>query len=279
MSAEYIIYADESIKQGRYFSNFYGGVLVRSRDVDRVRGLLDAKKTELHCFGEVKWERVTSNYLEKYQSLINTFFDLVQQDIVKVRIMFTQNAIVPEGLTAEQRANEFQLLYYQFIKHAFGLKYSNETGLPIRLRLYLDRIPDTQEKVAIFKGYLAGLNQSIDFQQAQIRIREEQIAEVDSSDHSILQCLDIVLGSMQFRLNDMHRETLPHSRRRGRRTVAKANMYQTISTRIRQIYPNFNIGITTGISGSRANRWLHPYRHWCFRPREFRRDNTRFKDR
>ncbi len=29
---QYIIYCDESVKRGDYFSNFYGGALVRSND-------------------------------------------------------------------------------------------------------------------------------------------------------------------------------------------------------------------------------------------------------
>ena len=37
---EYIIYADESAANGRYFSNFYGGALVRSSDIDDVRKIL-----------------------------------------------------------------------------------------------------------------------------------------------------------------------------------------------------------------------------------------------
>lgn len=33
---QYIIYMDESGKDGRYFGNFYGGALVRSTDFERV---------------------------------------------------------------------------------------------------------------------------------------------------------------------------------------------------------------------------------------------------
>jgi hypothetical protein len=36
MSTELVIYTDESDKEGEYFSNFYGGVLVRSRDLASV---------------------------------------------------------------------------------------------------------------------------------------------------------------------------------------------------------------------------------------------------
>lgn len=35
MAQEYLIYCDESAKTGKYFSNFYGGALIRSTDIER----------------------------------------------------------------------------------------------------------------------------------------------------------------------------------------------------------------------------------------------------
>ncbi|MBX3414359.1 MAG: hypothetical protein KF708_16850, partial [Pirellulales bacterium] len=65
-----------------------------------------------HLFREVKWQKVTENYLSKYIELMDEFFDFVAADRVKVRIMFTQNRLVPVGLTTEQRRLEYYLLYY-----------------------------------------------------------------------------------------------------------------------------------------------------------------------
>ena len=36
MSLEFIIYTDESEKKGKFYSNFYGGVLVRSPDLQPI---------------------------------------------------------------------------------------------------------------------------------------------------------------------------------------------------------------------------------------------------
>lgn len=275
MTKELIIFADESISQGQYFSNFYGGALVRSDDIDKVRQVLAERKRELNLYGEIKWSKVTINYLEKYISLTDTFFNLVEQDTIKIRIMFTQNIHVPTTLGDYQREYGYYLLYYQFIKHAFGLSYANPgTSAPLRLRIYLDRIADTLEKVAQFKAHLVGLQESTGFRQAHLQIKADQIAEVVSHDHDILQCLDVILGAMQFRLNDLHKAKSPDSSRRGKRTVAKEKLYQHILHRIRQIYPNFNIGISTGRHGDWANLWHHPYRHWRFVPSEFRRDGS-----
>lgn len=67
---------------------------------------------------------MTAQYLQKYMAM-DVFLDLVRQDLVKMRIMFTQNINVPTGLDSFQRANGYHLLYYQFIKHAFGLANCN----------------------------------------------------------------------------------------------------------------------------------------------------------
>lgn len=100
MSREYIIYADESISNGKYYSNFYGGLLVRSSDFENVVQILESVKEEQNLFKEIKWQKVTSNYLDKYRTVIDTFFDLVEEDQIKVRIMFTQNRFIPVGLEA-----------------------------------------------------------------------------------------------------------------------------------------------------------------------------------
>lgn len=59
---EYVIYTDESDREGSYFSNFYGGVLVRSTHLaDVIQRLEDCKAAE-NLFGEIKWQKVTGNY-------------------------------------------------------------------------------------------------------------------------------------------------------------------------------------------------------------------------
>jgi hypothetical protein len=160
------------------------------------------------------------------------------------------------------------MLYYQFLKHCFGLQWSDHGQNRVSVRLYLDRLPDAREKRELFKDFVMGLNRNRQFQEAGIFFKRDQVAEVESHEHDILQCLDVVLGAINFRLNDKHLIKPPDSHRRGKRTIAKEKLYKYLNSRIREIYPNFNIGITTGLRGNRANRWSHPYRHWCFEPRE-----------
>ncbi len=275
---ELVIYTDESDKYGKYYSNFYGGVLVRSTDLEGVIGRLEACKFSQNLFNEVKWQKVTRNYLDKYMTLMDAFFDEVQDNLVKVRIMFTHNQYVPKGLSADQRRSAYHMLYYQFLKHAFGLQYATEgIDSTVRVRINLDQMPTNSELSDQFKSYLVGLNRNTQMRQARVRFDREQIAEVSSHDHVLLQCADVVLGAMSFRLNDKHKLKPAGQRVRGSKTIAKEELYKQINQRIRRIYANFNVGITTGTGGDARNRWHHPYRHWSLIPKNHKRDMSKTK--
>lgn len=265
---EYIIFCDESAKEGKYYCNFYGGVIVGASQYGPVTERLNRAKQRLNLFGEIKWEKVTLQYLSKYQELMKVFFREIAANRVKVRIMFRQKAQRPRGLTRDDFELQYFKLYYQFIKHAFGLHLIPPRNDGTRLRFYFDRIPDTREKVALFKSFLLTLQRSRLFRRPGISIAPEDITEVRSRDHVLLQCLDTVLGAMQFRLNDWHKKKPPGQRVRGKRTRAKEALYKMILAEIRILLPGFNIGITTGAREDPECRWNHPYRHWCFKPRD-----------
>lgn len=266
MSREIIIYCDESDSSGRHFGNFYGGVMIESIHLREVNERLHRRKAELNLMGEVKWQKITEPYADKYIALIDTVFDLVTERKLKLRIMFTQNALQAPEAVRRQSDEAFFKLYYQFVKHAFGLAYAGNAPHETKVRLYFDSLPDTAERCAAFKGYVCGLNHARNLRAARVRIQEDQIAEVDSKEHVLLQCIDIVLGAMPFRLNDKHKEKPMGSRVRGKRTIAKERVYKHILKRIRLIQPNFNIGINTGTPTGVEDRWQMPYRHWRFVP-------------
>lgn len=266
MALEYVIYTDESSDRGSYFSNFYGGALIRSTDLEAVEHRLEAVKLELGLHGEFKWSKVTDQYLAKYIRLMEEVFGFVAGGMIKIRIMFTQNFHRPQGLTREQKDSRYHLLYYQFLKHAFGLHFSGVPGELIGLRIILDQLPGTREQNAVLKGYLAALGNSAGFRQANLQAGLDRIVEVESHKHVILQGLDVILGAMQFKLNNKHLEKPEGARTRGKRTIAKEKLYKAMHKHIRDLHPNFNIGISTGVRGDRANRWRDPYRHWLFIP-------------
>lgn len=241
---------------------FMDGALVKVLDIQKIEKELNNKKDELNLKGEIKWSKVTSNYLDKYIEMINLFFSFIKTGKIKVRIMFAQNAHVSDGLTKEQTDNEYSILYYYFLKDAFGMKYSNPTPYKTKVNfsLYLDDLPCSKEQKEIFKKSL--FRNNVGFQQNNIEITE--FIEIDSKKHVIQQCMDIILGSMNFKLNDFDKIKDDETGKRSKRTIAKEKLYKEINKNIREIRKNFNVGITTGINGDQSNYWKHSYRHWNF---------------
>lgn len=266
VAKELVIYTDESEKTGRKFSNFFGGALVRSTDLLPVTEQLMDRRRVLGLTGEIKWSSTKASVVDRYEAMMKSFFEFVAADRVKVRVMFTQNRNVPQGLTEYHRQNDYFILYYQFIKHAFGLPFAGSSGITTRVRLYLDELPHTKERCAQFKSFVVALNKQPEFKRAGIHLAEDQIAEVRSHDHVLLQCLDVVLGDMHFRLNEKHLEKAPGGSGRGRRMLAKERLYEAICDQLCSLRPHFNIGISTGLDQDISNRWKHSYRHWLFVP-------------
>lgn len=111
----YYIWFDESDKEGEFYSNFYGGILIKSKDFGNVLQMMKYKVEELGLTNEeIKWQKVNQYTYEKYCSLVDFIFDLLENDLIKIRIFFRNNQYVPVGLTSEHKRNGFSFLYYQF---------------------------------------------------------------------------------------------------------------------------------------------------------------------
>lgn len=277
MTRELIVISDESDSKGDYYSNFYGAVLIESQHLAECVRRVGEAKAAMNLHGEVKWSKITDTYQVKYLELMRVFFELVREGKAKIRIMFTHNIHIATGLTPRHKKSRYHILYYMFLRYAFGLGHSGD-GTPTRLRLLMDQMPSTAEQTRKFKQYLLNMNGRSAFRAAWLSLAPDDICEVRSHDHDLLQCLDVVLGSMQFKLNDKDRVKDPVTGKRGKKTRAKDAVYKFINSQIRTIYTNFNIGITTG--GFRTtNRWHHAYRHWCFVPSERRTDPSLAKSK
>ena len=267
---EYIIYCDESSSNGPKYRDFFGGCIVASQDWNIVTEALNEKKRELNLKGEIKWTKVTAQYLDRYIQVMDLFFNFVRDGKIKVRIMFRDNKDLPSDMRVRySHEDKYFKLYYQFLKYGFGLKYLPETLGETYIRIYLDQLPDTREKCEEFKEFVRNLPNIMDFQEVngRLRIRKEDVTDVCSHDHVLLQCTDIVLGAMFFRLNGLHLEKPEGSRTRGKRTIAKEKLYKHINQRICEILPRFNIGVSTGRRGYENQAWDLPYSHWKFKPK------------
>lgn len=232
----------------------------------------------MNLFKEIKWTRITDQYRSKYVEFIQRYFEFVASGRIKIRIMFSHNYHKPTNLNEEQKDNGYFLLYYQLIKHAFGFRYSNPNDIDrVFVSILFDELPDSRAKCDAFKEYVSAISQTATYSGSGVFFPKEQIAEIDSNSHAIHQGLDIILGAMHFRLNDLHKEKPEGAPRRGKRTIAKEKVYKEINRLIRLTYPNFNIGSSTGKPNGPADRWTMPYRHWRFIPSEYETDDTAVK--
>ena len=261
----YIIYCDESSDKGSKFCDFFGGCMIDSRDQYELTQALEQKKRELHLDHEVKWTRVTENYLSKYIELIDLFFDYIQAGKIKVRIMFRSVSDRPTHAPNLSVDDKYFKLYYQFLKHSFGLMTIPKECAPTNVIIFLDVLPDKHGKRDEFKKFLHDMPLSQDFFKTDITIRERDIIEVDSKDHVLLQCTDIVLGAMYFKLNGLNLVKPEGQARRGKRTIAKEKLYKHIQQRINEIHPAFNAGVSTGSRNYSNPHWESPYEHWLFK--------------
>lgn len=266
---EFILIADESIQKGPLYSSFFGGLLIPSDRVEPVSSALAEEKLRLNLRNEVKWKKTSLNYLEKYIQLVSFFFNFVRSGDVKVRIMFTPNHFLPRNLSRYHRENKYTLLYYQFIKHAFDFRYCDLGPGQIALQIRLDDLPGTPQQKRVFKQFLYALNVSSNAffppTGARFHIPEGGIGEINSQDSDLLQCLDVILGAMQFRLNQRYKATNQVTGVRARKTSAKDVLSTHIVGLVQDIVPGFRPEVSTWASPEL--RWKHPFRHWSFKPR------------
>lgn len=268
------IWLDESDKHGSYYSNFYGGILVVSEHRAEVLRRMTKIKEELGIVDEIKWQKVNAYHYEKYVKLVDELFEMGKAGMLKIRIFFRHNQFEPE-LTPEKRKEEYPILYYQFIKYAFGLVFANDTE---GIRLYLDEIPLNQSDKQNFVSHLYSLNNDSEFKEKGIRFVDKGMSEVDSKSHLPLQFMDVILGAICFKLNEKDKLKSDGDERPGKRTILKLKLklYKHINQKIREIYPDFNIGISTPIK-LESDRWFQVYRHWSFKPKHHVRNLTRTK--
>jgi hypothetical protein len=277
MDKRYIIFCDESDEKGKFFSHFYGGALIEASKQTEIQMELQNIKDSLNIFnGEMKWTGITEPYADKYITYINATFDIIKRGDMKIRIMFTQNRNIPT-LKEYQIGHDYFLLYYQFIKHAFGFQFSVPEGCTASAAVLLDDVPHHAEKLHQFKTYVSDLSNYPIWTRANFKINYEDITDVDSKKHNILQSLDVILGGMQSRLNEKHTKPHPPAKRRSKRAKAKGRVYDVIKERIMDIYPNFNVGVSTATLNGLHERFTHPYRHFLFVPNNARVDQTKTK--
>lgn len=255
--ANYVIVCDESTKKGLHYSYFYGGVIVDEQKYYTISDKLDLFKNHIGLNHELKRINIDSLNANRYIEMLDFFFTFVKSGDIKVRIMFSDNANLDNIPKPENET--FMKFYYLFIRHAFALPYARED---INLRLIFDALPEKPDNRNKFKSYLIrNLTHIPDIDiDNDIHIKRDAIEEVDSKKHIILQCADVIVGLIDFCLNDIHNTQQIKSKR----WYAKNKVLQVLLSYIEDLHPNFQLCVTTPpLRG--YNSWLDKYKHFIYK--------------
>ena len=144
------------------------------------------------------------------------------------------------------------------------------------MTLFLDEIPLRQSERDEFISHIRNMANDPVLKSKGLTISDDGIVEVNSKQHLPLQFMDLILGAMCFKLNEKDKLKEEGKNSIGKRTLIKLKLYKYISMRIREIYPGFNIGISTPVRVP-SDSWTQVYRHWSFVPKYHIRDSSRTK--
>lgn len=252
----YTIVCDESTKKGANYSYFYGGVIVAEQKYQAISEKLELFKEHIGLTHELKRINIDATNANRYIEMLDFFFTFVKSGDLRVRVMFSDNKNLDE--IPSSRDETFTTFYYLFIRHAFALPYAKDD---INLRLIFDALPEKPERREKFKNYLVKNLTHIPTtdKQNDVIIDRQRIEEVDSKKHIILQCADVIVGLIDFCLNDAHNSQIVKSKR----WFAKNRVLSVLLSYLNEIHENFQICATTRpLRG--FNAWNDKYKHFVY---------------
>jgi len=213
MSA-YIVFADEAWTHDpeHRFWRFYGGAMIRAADREPIETELRALKAKLGLLGEMKWSKTRPFNWERFAILVERFLDFVETGGVKFRYMWLDQLFQnPDALNDYQREYGYFILYYYFIVYCFGLPWHDDPE-PVTIEFFPDSLPEEPTKRASFRDFLLRCHAARRFQN-QSAFSFINVGDVNSKEHTVLQCVDVIIGAFGFRLNGLHRATQANGRR------------------------------------------------------------------
>lgn len=252
---KYIIICDESTKKGKNYSYFYGGAIINENKYDKISEVLNDYKSKFG-FHELKRIKISEANHRDYIKVLDLFFTFVKSGDIKIRIMFSPNNQLIQHIPHCQNET-FMKFYHTFIINAFNIFYARKN---IRLRVVCDDLPETKSQCRKFKQCLVqkiATNNKPNTNK--VFIKQRDIEEVDSSKHVVLQCVDIIVGLVDFILN-----TEPKEIEKSKRAKARYFVWKYILEQIFELEENFIINETTNPVYSYKG-WIKKYCHFVYK--------------
>ncbi len=281
MATTYEIYADEAWTHGgeppnRYW-RIYGGIFGVQSNLDRLDTRLRSVIAAYGVRGEVKWGKLNAINYDCYVHLANLIFDEIEEGNVKYRQMFLDRSYVwvPKRGDPEETELTIQFkLYYQFLKHAFGLQYvprdPNDDQIDLYVRLDSHTSQRHTDQLRSFAGAFPRILNRRDFS---VRVTFHNSSKVPR-----LQICDLLMGAAGSYGNRMHKKRRAGQRGMTQKQQLRLNFCKHIYQRLRQIdaaergSKAFNWFETTGLDGTVENLFHHKVRIWKFIPKRHVRD-------
>ena len=258
----------ENDPDNRYWC-FFGGLLGLTSDMDRLETSLRHILLRFGHTREVKWQSVSDHCELLYRELIDEVFLHVRQYDLKYRQTFMDRYFVhatsPSDPTPSKIDTQFKV-YYQFIKHSFGLKYLPESSEAIELSVLLDR-HSSQDHKSSLQSFVEKLPSLIGRTDIEIKL-----SFVSSKRYVRLQMCDLLMGAAGSHGNRKHKKRIAGQRGMTPKQKCRLNISTYIYNSFRRLDAEsrgsraFNWFETTGHSGSLNNRYAHKIRIWKFKP-------------
>ena len=276
----YEIFADEawtqnSIPLRRYWC-FLGGIFGEQAELDRLDKILKAVKAKHGNHSEAKWGKITADRLPCFMEMVDCFARFVTEHNIKYRQLFYDRSYVHADTYQTAPGNLYGLevqfkLYYQFIKHSFGLQHLplQKDGAIVYLRLDDHSNQKHKDNLVRFVQDLPRI-----FNRPDLKFK---VSFINSAMTERIQICDLLMGAA-----GSHGNKMQSIRENGRRGMSpKQKVRESFCT---HVYNHLR-AISCGERGTRAFNWFettgrinvedsfnHKIRIWKFIPKIYYKD-------
>ncbi len=226
--------------------------------MDRLDTRLRMVRSDDGISGEIKWKSLSEANYECYIEFVDTLFESILSGEVKFRQMFLDRTFVwqPKRDQAEITDIESQFkLYYQFLKHAFGLKYLPRAAgvdqIELLVRLDNHSSQPNKEKLVDFCATLPRILERHD-----VRV---SVSFLNSKKAPRIQVWDLLIGAAGSHGNRMHLKRSDGQRGMTKKQKLRDNFCKHVYQSLKNIDAQtrgskaFNWFETTGLGTNFAN--------------------------
>ena len=253
-----------------------GGIFGAEGDIDELERQLRATCVAQSLRREVKYGRISAENIAAYTALVDVFFRNLGQRDLHYRQLFLDRAFVhvPSPGADDLTALDVQFrIYYQFLKHAFGLRYlPRSEGTTHQIVLQLDG-HSSQHHTDALRRFVQDLPAQLDRDDLAL-----QVSYVRSGKFRLLQTCDLLLGAAGSYGNRHHKRRSGVGRGMSGKQKLRLQLAKTIYQSLREQNGvergkgAFNWFETTGRDGRWENLLQHKVRVWKIVPRRYRLD-------